>query len=209
MTDTKTITLPALPEGRSYVSIATGLTIVLGLGVGNRAFVPGDHTDAIRDGTYAYGLRRCSMDGGAMSAETPDTIKAQGVRDRADAIDAGTHAYGAGGGGSRLSTLTVVLREKIVQALTAIDVKKGKAEKMARDDDKKAYMVACIAMAKTIPDSTPKSVFGIMWSKIEAESKTEANRRDKAAGGLQMDDATRKAILALATAPKADEKKAA
>ena len=63
-----TITLPILSEGRVYVSMATDLAVLLGCGVGPRTFHPADHTDAIRDGTYAYGLRQCGGDGGAKGA---------------------------------------------------------------------------------------------------------------------------------------------
>ncbi len=206
MARNETVTLPALSEGRVYISVAEALAVKLGCGVGLRTFHPGDHTEAIRDGTYAYGLRQCGGDGGALGKDASDADKKAGVTARCDAIDAGTHAYGAGGGGSRLSTLVVVMREKVAAAMVGLGTKKVDADKAIRADIEAAYMTVAVAVAATIPDSTPKAVFDIMWPKIEAESKAEAARRDKSVGTISLDESTRAAILAAATLPMATPK---
>lgn len=200
----KTVTLPVLPEGRVYISIARDLAVVLGCSAGARTVHPADHTDSIRDGTYAYGFRQCAGDGGALGKAASDADKKAGVLARADSIDNGTHVYGAGGGGARLSTYIVVLRENVLTALVGIGRKKGDVTKAVTTDPESAYMVVSMAMAKEIDGAEGQAVHAIMWPKVEAEAKVEAARRDKATGQFTMDDATREAILAAATAPKAE-----
>ncbi len=206
--------LPTLANGRCYIDIATDLVVRLGCGVGERTFHPADHTAAIRDGTYAYGLRQCGGDGGAKGADATDAVKRAGVIARCDAIDDGTHRYGVGGGGSALSTYVVVLREKVVAALVKIGHKKVDAEKATRKDEALAY----VPVAKAVADSTRASakeadkakvtterVLAIMWPKVTTEAKAEAARRDKASGAIT-DALDLSAILAL---PEAGEKDAA
>lgn len=198
-----TVTLPALSNGRVYISIAETLPIKFGLEIGMVDFSPADYSDATNDGLMSYGARQCGMDGGAKSKETPDAVKRQGALDRIAAIKAGTHVFGKHGGGSRLSTYKVVLRENVLAALVKIGFKKGDVTKDVTADAESAYHMVSAATAKEIGGkATMEAVQGIMWPKMERDAQAEATRRDKATGQFTMDDSTREAILAAATAPQ-------
>ena len=84
--EVETVTLPALPVGRCYVSIASDLSVTVGCGVGTYVFHPGKFNDATLDGTVAYGLRQCGTDGGALGKEASDSDKESGARKRCDVI---------------------------------------------------------------------------------------------------------------------------
>lgn len=212
-TEPEMVSLPILPEGRVYVSIAADLAVILGCGVGPRTFHPADHTDAIRDGTYAYGLRQCGGDGGAKGADATDAAKKAGVIARCDSIDAGTHTYGAGGGGASLSTIIVVLRENVLKELAAIGKKKADVIKAVTASPENAFLmvskVKADSMRADVADKdkarvTTEAVHAILWPQIEQDAKVEADRRDKAAGIIPVSQATRDAVLALATVPVKD-----
>lgn len=214
----KTVSLPALPEGRIYIDIAETLSIKLGCGVGMRDFKPGSHSSAIHDGTYAYGLRQCGGDGGAKGADASDAVKKAGVIERCDSIDAGTHVYGAGGGGSSLSTLVVVLRENVLKELVKIGKKKADVTKAVTASPENAFLMVSAAKADAIradvadkdkASVTTEAAHAALWPDMEADAKAEANRRDKAAGTVVTSQSVRDKILAMATTPKDDESVAA
>lgn len=204
--------LPSIAADRNYVSIAAELTIILGCGVGPKVIHPADHTDAIRDGTYAYGDRQCSNDGGALGKDASDADKKAGVLKRHAAIDDGTHTYGAGGGGSSLSTLVVVLRENVLKELVAIGKKKADVAKAVTASPENAFLMVSEAKADSMraevadkdkPLVTTEAVHAVLWPQMEKDAKAEADRRDKAAGVVPVSQAMRDAILALATADAA------
>ena len=218
MANTKTVTLPALPEGRVYIDIAETLSVKLGCGVGMRDFKPGFHSSAIHDGTYAYGLRQCGGDGGALGKDVDDLAKQEGVIARCDSIDAGTHVYGAGGGGSSLSTLIIVLRENVLKELVKIGKKKADVTKAVTASPENAFLMVSKAKADSIradvadkdkASVTTEAAHAALWPDMEADAKAEADRRDKAAGTVVTSQSVRDKILAMATAPKADESIAA
>ncbi len=210
MVNQRTVILPVLPAGRVYIDIAETLTIKLGCSAGMRDFAPGSHTSAIRDGTYAYGLRQCGGDGGAKGADASDADKKAGVIERCNAIDAGTHVYGTGGGGSRLSTFEVVLRENVLAELVKIGKKKTDVAKAVTTSAEDAYLMVSTAKASAMRADTPdkdkakvttERVHAILWPQEVEKAQEEATRRDKAAGTITMSQESRDAILALATAP--------
>lgn len=205
----ETVTLPALPVGRCYVSIASELVIRLSCGAGNRTFKAAMHTDAIVDGTYAYGLKQVTADGGALGTEASDDDKKAGVLKRCDAIDSGSHAYGAGGGGARLSTYIIVLRENVAMELSAIGMKMAEAKKITIADPVLAYRKVAEEKANSMREDaadkdkskvTTDIVLGILWANMCAESRKEADRRDKVSGKAPEPDSDMlAAVLAKAT----------
>lgn len=210
----KTVSLPMLPEGRVYISIADPLPIKFGLEIGMVDFHPGKQTDSINDGMMAYGGRQCGMDGGAKAKETPESEKRQGVLDRIDSIQDGTHVFGVGGGGSSLSTFKVVLRENVLKELVKIGKKKADVTKAVTASPENAFLMVSATMADSIRADvadkdkaavTTESVHAALWPDMESDAKAEADRRDKAAGMISTSQSVRDKILALATAPKADE----
>ena len=62
---------------------------------------------------------------------------------------------------------------------------------------------------KDKPLVTTEAVHAVLWPQMEKDAEDEAGRRDKAAGVVPVSQATRDAILALATKPAADQKDAA
>lgn len=204
-----TVTLPALPAGRCYVSIASELIVRLACSAGSYTIRPAKHTEAIVDGTYAYGFRQCAGDGGAMGKDASDNDKTAGVLKRAEAIDDGSHAYGAGGGGARLSTYTVVLRENVLAELIALGNKRGDVIKDVVKDPALAYVEVAESFANGLREDvaeadkdkvTTESVLAVLWPKLTAKSKTEAARRDKESGkGIEPDSDMLAAVLAKAT----------
>ncbi len=206
---TETVTLPALPVGRCYVSIASEIVVRLACGAGQYIVKPATHTESIVDGTYAYGFRQCAGDGGAMGKDASDDDKLAGVLKRAKAIDDGSHAYGAGGGGARLSTYVVVLREYVLSELVALGAKRGDVIKGVVKDPALAYIavatVVADSMRKDVADKdkdkvTTESVLAVYWPKLCKRAKDEATRRDQESGkGIEPDPDLLAAILAKAT----------
>ncbi len=207
MANQKTVTLPALPEGRVYVSIAADLTLNLGHKAGTVTIHPANHSAAIRDGSYAYGVRQCAGDGGALSKDTPEAEKKAGVLARLASIVDGTHKYGAGGGGSSLSTLKVVLRENVFKELVKLGKKKADFAKAVTADHEAVYKAQVSAktarsMRVDATDEekaviTTEAVHAIEWPKMEKAAQVEADRRDETTSTVPVSKA---ALLAAATA---------
>ena len=115
------------------------------------------------------------------SAKEGESELAACKRRNAEVI-AGTYKPGQGGG-ARVDTYTIVLRESVVTAMVNnLAMKKGEAVKAAKDDSTVAYRLACDKVSESLEGQTGESVFAVMWPKIEAHAKTEADRRDKAKG---------------------------
>ncbi len=214
---TDTVILPALPAGRCYVSISSEIIVRLACGVGSHTVKPGTHTEAIIDGTYAYGYRQCAGDGGALGKDATDEAKAKGVIDRANAIDDGSHAYGAGGGGARLSTYVVVLREYVLAELISIGNKRGDVIKGVVKDPALAYIpvaeAKAIAMRADVADKdkdkvTTETVLAVYWLRLCKRAKVESARRDKESGkGIEPDPDLLAAVLAKATQDENQDEK--
>ena len=212
--------LPVIPAGRVYLDFAREMNVKMGCTVGMRMFYPSEHTAAIRDGTYMYGLRQCGGDGGALGKDTPMPTKRAGVIERCQAIDNGTHRYGTGGGGSALSTLIVVLREKVYKELRKLGEVKANHTKAVTADAEEAFRFVSTATAASMRKATDKenrknikdaNVHKILWGNLKAEAEIEATRRDNEADGPAgaADEKTLADIMALATAPASDVEQAA
>ncbi len=196
MANVKTVTLPELPDGQSYIPMPDVVTEYLGSGYGKwdmDLVALADKSPRTVHSIFGYGLRQIGNDAatGAEKAEgadkATDSAKQAAMLKRITAVEDGTHVFGHGGG-ARLTTYLVVLREN-VSAMLVRDCreKKGAADTLARADCETAYMMVCESVAdqinkdRTGDDRTDAdAVFGVMWPKITAEAESEAKRRDAA-----------------------------
>ena len=107
MAKSETISLPMLPPGRVYIDIADNLLdgVSFSFGLEGYKIAFQDFPESSRDGTIVYGAKRWANDA---QGQGTDSEKAERVRDRIDAIQAGTVGTRAGGG--TLNNLTVSLR---------------------------------------------------------------------------------------------------
>ena len=182
----KTVTLPALPAGQVYRAIPTSVTFH----IDGASKVKTDYTfDLDGDSALSPLLLAASVRQGLVRFVGTATTSAKEGESEKEACDrrfaemiAGTYKPGQGGG-ARIDTYTVVLRESVVTAMIQnLGMKKGEATKAAKDDASTAYLLACAKVAESIDDATGESVHAIMWPRLEAHAKTEADRRDKATG---------------------------
>ena len=192
----KTISLPVIPSDQVYRAVPRSIKFhVDGAGKvktdytftmdGDAALSPILLAASVRQGLVRFvGTATTSAKEGESELEACNRRFAEMV--------AGTYKPGQGGG-ARVDTFTVVLRESVVTAVVQnLGMKKGDAVKATREDTKAAYLLACAKVAKDIKAppkvvdgvelSPGESVFAIMYPKIEAHAKTEADRRDKATG---------------------------
>ena len=182
---TKTITLPALPSDQVYRAIPVGIDFHIDGASkvksdyrfemdGDSALSPALLGAAIRQGLIRYvGTATTSAKEGESAKEACDRRFAEMV--------AGTYKPGSGGG-ARVDTFTLVLRESIITAMlnNIGGLKKVDATKAVKDDAKAAFMLACNKVAEKV-DATGDEVFAINWPQVEESSQAEANRRDSAA----------------------------
>lgn len=180
------ITLPVASLGNVWRQIPSSLVVhVHGAGEVKTDYPLGFEGDkAISDALLASAIKQ-----GFVRYIGTATTSAQDGESPKDACDrrfaeivAGTYKPGQGGG-ARVDTYTLVLRESIVTALVNnLHLKKGEAVKLAKADSAAAYRQACDKVAESIDGATGEDVFGKMYPKIEAHAKAEAARRDKATG---------------------------
>lgn len=180
------ITLPVPTPGNVWRQVPSSLTVhVHGAGEVKTDYPLGFEGDkAISDTLLASAIRQGFVryiGTATTSAQEGETPKDACDRRFAEIV-AGTYKPGQGGG-ARIDTYTVVLRESVVTALVNnLHMKKGEAVKAAKDDSAVAYRLACDKVAESIDGQDGEAVFNVMWPKIEAHAKTEADRRDKATG---------------------------
>ncbi len=178
------ITLPVPTPGNVWRLVPVSLTVhVHGAGEVKTDYplnFDPDKPDSISDALLASGLRQGFVryiGTATTSAQEGETPKAACDRRFAEIV-AGTYKPGQGGG-ARIDTYTVVLREFVVTVLVNnLHLKKGEAVKAAKEDSATAYRLACDKVAESIDGQDGESVFNVMWPKIEASAKTEADRRD-------------------------------
>ena len=182
----KNVSLPAIPTDQIYRAIPRSITFhVDGAGKVKQDYtftMDGDTplSPVLLAASVRQGLVR--FVGTATTSAKDGESELEACNRRFAEMVAGTYKPGQGGG-ARVDTYTVVLRESIVTAMVNnLAMKKGDAVKAAREDGKAAYLLACAKVAESIENATGDSVFSIMYPKIEAHAKIEADRRDKATG---------------------------
>ena len=174
---TDTVTLPALPEGRVYVSLRE-MFFWNDSDLGKLEFKPGEAGDYMNDGLYEYGCRQTTGDGGSSLQEGES--RAGGRKRRYDSVKDGSYRFGIGGG-PRLTTLDIVLREQVkIRLLAAFPTMKGvDADKKARNPET-AFRSITDAEAAADPNKelNADSLFGMRWNPFLAWALDEAARRD-------------------------------
>lgn len=182
----QTVTLPALPSDQVYRAVPVGIDFHIDGATkvksdyrfeldGDSALSPALLSAAIRQGLIRY------VGTATTSAKEGETPKVACDRRFAEMV-AGTYKPGSGGG-ARVDTYTLVLRESIVTAMlnNIGGLKKVDATKAVKDDAKAAYLQACNKVAESIEGASGDDVFAKMYPKIEAHATEEAARRDSAA----------------------------
>lgn len=194
MVKEKTIALPMLPSDQFYCPMPRVVTEFLGSGFGkwelDLTTLAEYHLNTVHS-SFCYGIRQIGNDAATTATiakgakKATDVAKQTAILKRITAIEDGSHVFGHGGG-ARLSTYLVVLREKISAALvTDCGEKKAAADKLARGDTETAYMLVCESIANKINKSRDSdsqtnadAVFGILWPRMIADAEVEAKRRD-------------------------------
>ncbi len=182
----KTVSLPPIPADQVYRAVPRSITFhVDGAGkVKNDYTFELDGDTALSPVLLAASVRQglVRFVGTATTSAKEGESELEACNRRFAEMVAGTYKPGQGGG-ARVDTYTVVLRESVVTALVNnLNMKKGEATKVTRENSKAAYRLACHKVAESIDDASGESVFDIMWPKIEAHATKEAARRDKATG---------------------------
>ena len=192
MSKNETVTLPVPAPGNVYRQIPASISFHIS---GNSKVALDvthnfdfEQPDCITDALVAAMVRQGDIRfvGTATTSAKEGESEKDAVIRRNEEIVAGDYQPGQGGG-ARLDTYTVVLRENIVTALVNnLGLKKGEAAKLVKDDSKAAYLSACAKRAESIDGQDADSIFAVMWPKMESHAKSEADRRD-AAKGLDFD----------------------
>ena len=185
MATSKTVTLPALPADEVYRAVKRAVDFHIdGAGKVKSDFrfeMDGDSalSPALLDASIRQGLIRYV--GTATTSAKENESPKEACDRRFSEMVAGTYKPGSGGG-ARVDTFTLVLRESIVTAMlnNIGGLKKVDAVKAVKDDAKAAYLQACNKVAESIDGASGDDVFAKMYPKIEAHAAEEAARRDSA-----------------------------
>ena len=184
---TNTVTLPAPKIGNVYREIPASLEFHID-GAGK---VKTDYTfnlSELAENLLGAFIRQGGIRfvGTATTSAKEDESPKEACDRRFAEIVSGEYKPGQGGG-ARVDTYTVVLRERVVVvAMNNLGLKKGEAVKAARDDAQGTFRLACDKVAEMSKgqdgETTSEALFDLRWPQIEKGARVEADRRDKATG---------------------------
>lgn len=181
------ITLPALPADQIYRAVPHTITFHIdGAGKVKQDYIfefGGDNalSSLLLAASVRQGLVR--FVGTATTSAKEGESELEACNRRFAEMVAGTYKPGQGGG-ARVDTYTIVLRECVVQILrnNFPSMKKADVIKAVKENIESAFSTACAHVAESLDGQSEQDVFAARWPKIEAHAKVEATRRDKATG---------------------------
>ncbi len=181
----KNVSLPAPPNGQVWVLAPTSIEVF----VGCKGRV--DKVYTIPHSDLSYDLRAAGSKQGygrwlstaptAIDSDATDDAVRECVESRFASILNGTYRPGSGGGGKRVTTLMIVLLERMPELMRLnLGTKATDAAKAIKASPETVYRLVCDKRSEAMEGETGESLFDAHWAKYEESAKAEADRREEA-----------------------------
>ncbi len=178
-----TVTLPVAPSGQVWLLCPETINVF----VGCKGRV--DKVYTIPHAKVTYDLRAAAEKQGygrwlstaptSIDSDASDAEVLASVESRFASVIAGSYRPGSGGGGKRVTTLMVVLLERMPELMRLnLGTKAADAAKAIKASPETVYRLVCDKRAESLEGETGESLFAEHWTKYEANAQAEADRRE-------------------------------